>query len=139
MVVMQSFVVRSNCKFKNASFLRLLFYSLFELLFIFMLGRYSASYMSFTFVFLKDLFYAFEKLIFGRRSVRSLCTVDLLMPNSFAAQRTVALCAATYSPSSTHRSFSDPFIVHTPLNFSVVIYMLLLTSLLLDVLSDFTK
>lgn len=80
MVVMQSFVVRSNCKFKNASFLRLLFYSLFELPFIFMLRRYSASYMSFTFVFLKDLFYAFEKL---RRDFRqTFC--QILMYCGFA-------------------------------------------------------
>ena len=64
------------------------FYSLFELLFIFMLGRYSASYMSFTFVFLKDLFLRLEKLRRFSADVLSdhLCTVDLLMPNSLAAQ-----------------------------------------------------
>ena len=45
-----------------------------------MLGRYSASYMSFTFVFLKDLFYAFEKL---RRDFRqTFC--QILMYCGFA-------------------------------------------------------
>ena len=42
--------------------------------------------------------------------VRSLCTVLLLIPNLFAAARTVAPLAATNSPTATARSFMSEMI-----------------------------
>ena len=39
----------------------------------------------------------------ARRSLRSLCTVDLLMPNCFAAARTVALFSIMYTARSQAR------------------------------------
>ena len=65
-----------------------------------MLGRYSASYMSFTFVFLKDLFYAFEKL---RRDFRqTFC--QILMYCGFAYAK--FLCRTAYRGSVCSNIFS---------------------------------
>lgn len=48
-----------------------------------------------------------DGLTTGSFSVRSLCTVDLLIPNSFAAARTVDLCSTIYSPKITDLSFTS--------------------------------
>ena len=50
----------------------------------------------------------------AQASDTSICTVDLLIPNSFAAARTVALCAMIYSPSSTALSSTIPFKMSPP-------------------------
>lgn len=46
--------------------------------------------------------------------ITTICTVDLLIPNSFAAPRTVDWCAIMYSPSSTARSSTMPFTEKPP-------------------------
>ena len=49
-----------------------------------------------------------------KRWATSLCTVLLLTPNFLAAFRTVALFSMIYSPSSTARSSTMPFMVRPP-------------------------
>ena len=55
-----------------------------------------------------------SRSIVSRRSVMSLCTVLLLTPKCFAADRTVALCAMMYSASCTARSSISCFKCTTP-------------------------
>lgn len=56
-----------------------------------------------------------------KRSVTSLCTVDLLMPNFAAVCRTVFLLSAIYSPSLTARSHAFPFKKDSSFSLDVVL------------------
>lgn len=62
-----------------------------------------------------------EGLMCFKRSVTSLCTVDLLMPNFAAVCLTVFLLSAIYSPSLTARSHALPFKKDSSFSLDVVL------------------
>lgn len=61
-------------------------------------------------------------LTFGRRSVRSLWTVDFETPNCLAAARTVALFSIMYTARSRERSSMFVYIYTTPYTCVVHVY-----------------
>ena len=89
----------------HSTFSILNFFPAFCYLTVFFPRGKSAADMPFLFVYLKQpLHLRVEVGVFlFSRSLTSLCTVLLDMPNCFAAARTVELCSTMYLPSATAR------------------------------------